>query len=146
MKQGNTVPCRRAATPTIISTAFPKDAFRRPERVSPSLSDNCSVASPNSCRIRKKKRLIAENRRREKSPSGVGSHYLCKRHNGDEAEREPQGGIPIEMVRDEAQRNKHEQDVRPGSKQEILVGFDPSRLAFRDAKEANDSLRIRMSV
>lgn len=38
----------RAAIPTMISTAFPNEAFRRPESVWPSFNDNCSVASPNS--------------------------------------------------------------------------------------------------
>ena len=42
--------CRRAATPTIISTAFPKEAFSSPDRVWPSLSDIWSVAVPKSCR------------------------------------------------------------------------------------------------
>ena len=34
--------------PTIISTALPKEAFNRPERVWPSLRDSWSVAVPRS--------------------------------------------------------------------------------------------------
>ena len=34
---------------TMISTAFPNDAFKRPERVWPNFNDSCSVAVPSNC-------------------------------------------------------------------------------------------------
>ena len=50
------------------------------------------------------------------------------------------------MVREEAQRNKHEQDVDPGSKEEKLEGLDPPRLVTRDSEEVYDSLLERGSA
>ena len=43
-------PCKSAAMPTIISTAFPKDALRSPDNSSPRFMDSWSVAVPNSWR------------------------------------------------------------------------------------------------
>ena len=43
-----TSPCIKAVIPTMISTAFPNDALRRPERVWPSFRESCSVAVPRS--------------------------------------------------------------------------------------------------
>lgn len=43
------LPLMRAAIPMIISTAFPKEAFNKPDKVCPSLTDSWSVASPRSC-------------------------------------------------------------------------------------------------
>lgn len=42
-------PCKRAAIPTMISTALPNDALSNPERVCPSFIESCSVAVPRSC-------------------------------------------------------------------------------------------------
>jgi hypothetical protein len=50
------------------------------------------------------------------------------------------------MVRDEAQRNKHEQDVYPGAKKEKHEGPDPPRLVIRDSEQVYDSLLVRGSV
>jgi len=50
------------------------------------------------------------------------------------------------MVREEAQRNKHEQDVDPGSKKEKLGGLDPPRLVTRDSEDVYDSLLERGSA
>lgn len=41
-------PWSKAATATMISTAFPKDAFNNPARVGPNGLASCSVASPRS--------------------------------------------------------------------------------------------------
>lgn len=105
---------------TMISTAFPKEAFRRPERVCPSFNDSWSVASPNSCKSREN-RSITENdgEKTQIAGLGVGLRYLRERHNCDEAEQEPQASIPVKVVRNKAQRHKHEQDVHPGPKEEI---------------------------
>ena len=47
------------------------------------------------------------------------------------------------MVRDEAQRDKHEHNVRPRPEKEKLVGLNPSRLIFRYAEKADDAFLIR---
>jgi hypothetical protein len=108
----------------MISTAFPKDAFKRPERVWPSLNDSWSVASPNN--YTQKPTKTGERSKTEdakKARQGVDRHYLGKGHDSNETEREPQGSIPVEMVRDKAEGDKHEQEVRPRSKEEISERF-----------------------
>jgi hypothetical protein len=35
--------------------------------------------------------------------------YLCERDNSDKAEREPERSIPVELVRDDAQRHEEEE-------------------------------------
>ena len=74
--------------------------------------------------------------RKKKSVSGVGrdARYLCQGHDSDETEREPECSIPVEIVRDEAERDEHEQDVRPSAKKEIFVRLNPPGSALRDAK------------
>ena len=52
----------------MISTAFPKEAFKRPERVWPSFNESWSVATPNSYKTRKH-RSTTENDARAK-PGG----------------------------------------------------------------------------
>ena len=47
------------------------------------------------------------------------------------------------MVREEAQRDKHEHDVRPRPEKEEFVGSNPSWLVFRYAEEADDTFFIR---
>lgn len=42
------LPCNKAAIPTMISTAFPNDAFNRPAHVEPNLMDISSVETPRS--------------------------------------------------------------------------------------------------
>ena len=49
--------------PTMISTAFPKEAFKRPESVWPSLSESWSVATPNSYTIQIKSRSTTKSTR-----------------------------------------------------------------------------------
>lgn len=96
--QKRVVPWRRAATPTIISTAFPKEAFSSPDRVWPNLSDIWSVAVPRSCRNFVSgtfdcARLFA---------------HRCQRHDGDKAKTETVGRVPVQMFCDEAQGNEYE--------------------------------------
>jgi hypothetical protein len=45
-----TSPSRRATMPTMISTAFPKVAIKRPASVCPRDRDTSSVASPSNCK------------------------------------------------------------------------------------------------
>ena len=71
--------------------------------------------------------------------------YLGKGHYGYETEREPQGSVPVEVVRNEAQWDKYEQDVHPRSKKE-LEGLDPSRLIVGHGKDLYESLPIREPV
>jgi hypothetical protein len=70
-------------------------------------------------------------------------YYLGEGHNSDETEREPQGSVPVEVVRDEAQRDEHEHDVHPRSKEEELEGLDPARLIFGHGKELYETFAIR---
>ena len=46
------------------------------------------------------------------------------------------------MVRDEAQRDKDEQEVEPRAKQEKFVGLDPSGLIIRYNEELRESLPV----
>lgn len=103
--------CRRAATPTIISTAFPKEAFSSPDRVWPSLSDIWSVAVPRSCR-----RFVSE-----KSDYARVLAHRRQRHNCDKTEAETVRSVPFQVFGYEAQGNKYEQHVEPGAKEEETV-------------------------
>ena len=138
IKKGNkeTIPWSKAAIPTMISTAFPKEAFNRPERVWPSFNDNWSVATPNSYNTRKNRSNDAHKTRDE-------LRYLGEGHDSNEAEREPQGGIPTEMVGDEAQRDEHEHNVQPRAKEEKPVGSDPPWLVFGYTEETDNALLVR---
>ena len=115
-------PCISAATPTMISTALPKDALSRPESVWPSFIDICSVASPSSCvrRISRHTRPIRL----------VSATHLGKGHDSDEAERESQRRVPVEVVRDEAQGHEDEQHIDPRAEPEVLVRLEPARFTL----------------
>lgn len=52
----------------------------------------------------------------------------------------------MEVVGNETEGDEDEEDVRPGSKEEIFVGFYPPGLVFRDAEEGNDSVLVRRSA
>ena len=52
----------------------------------------------------------------------------------------------MEVVCDKAQRNEHEGQVHPRAKKEKPEGFDPARLIFGHAKEADETLLVRESV
>lgn len=56
--------------------------------------------------------------------------YRGQGHNRDEAEAKAQGGIPVQEVREEAERDEDEEDVHIGAKEEELVRLQPRRLAF----------------
>ena len=129
----------------MISTAFPKEAFKRPERVWPSFNDSCSVATPNSYNDRKH-RSATETTRAKSGRGWGGVADLCEGHNSNKTEREPQGGIPIQVVREEAQGDKYEHNVQPRAEEEKPEGFDPTRLVFGDSEEANDALLVGESV
>lgn len=74
------------------------------------------------------------------------SRYLGEGHNSDEAEREPQSGIPTEVVGEEAQGDEYEHDVKPRAQEEKPVGLDPPWLAFGYAEDASDALLVRESA
>lgn len=56
--------------------------------------------------------------------------YCGQGHNRDEAEAKAQGGIPVQEVREEAERDEDEQDVQIRAKEEELVRLQPRRLAL----------------
>ena len=47
----------------------------------------------------------------EHSGATVEMTYSSQRHDRDEAERKPECSIPVEEVRDEAERNEEEEDI-----------------------------------
>lgn len=56
--------------------------------------------------------------------------YCGQGHNRDKAEAKAEGGIPVQEVREEAERDEDEEDVDIGAKEEELVGLQPGRLSF----------------
>lgn len=97
--------------PTMISTALPNVAFNKPESVSPSLTDSWSVHVPRSYSGSKE----VQNKVSDESGGGTD---CSQRHNGDEAEREPEASIPVQAVRDAAEGDEHEQYVQPRAEEE----------------------------
>ena len=80
--------------PTMISTAFPKLAFKRPAKVCPRDRDISSVASPSNCGD--SVRLIASSRT---SGSSTEVTHFGKGDDRNETESKAQGRVPIEIVR-----------------------------------------------
>ncbi len=62
------------------------------------------------------------------------SAYLCEGHDGEEAEAETEGGIPIEIMGDGAERDKDEEDIEVGCAEIPVEGRAPAGLAFSDEK------------
>lgn len=110
--------------PTMISTALPKDALSSPERVCPSLSESWSVAVPSSYTNHNSRAFS----RRSGVRSGVAMTYRGQGHDRDKAEGEPEGGIPVEEVREEAEGDEEEEDVDIGAKEKELVRLPPGGL------------------
>lgn len=51
----------------------------------------------------------------------MGLTYSSQRHDGDEAEGETEGSIPVEGMGDDAEGDEDEEDVEVGAKEEVLV-------------------------
>ena len=85
--------CNSAATPTIISTAFPKEALSRPESVWPSCKESWSVASPSNCDRRKP--VVAKSQTCKAILDGLGVTHFCKGDNRNEAKSKSQCSVPI---------------------------------------------------
>lgn len=72
--------------------------------------------------------------------------YLCERHDGEEAEAEAEGSIPVEVMSDGAERDEDEEDIKVRCKEEPLEGLAPARLAvgLDEADEARDQTGRRV--
>lgn len=55
---------------------------------------------------------------------------LCEGNYCEEAEGEAQGGVPVEMMGQEAQGNEEEEDIEPGLENKVLEGRDPGGVLF----------------
>ena len=95
--------------PTMISTAFPNVAFKRPARVCPRDRDISSVASPSNCRGGggDSVRLTTKVRGRPEDRTEVTVTHFGKGDDREEAESKAQGRVPVEIV--SGRGDRHEQ-------------------------------------
>ena len=66
------------------------------------------------------------------------SAYLCEGHDGEETEAETEGGIPVEIMGDCAERDEDEEDIEVGGEEIPIEGRAPAGLPF-GLEEAHDA-------
>jgi hypothetical protein len=123
--------------PTIISTAFPKEALRRPASVWPRLNDICSVESPRSY-LDRRMETPKDKGQTGQGREGNANRDLGKGHDSEEAERKAQSGIPVEVVGDDAERDEDKEDVEVRLEEVPAEGLGPGGLAV-GLDEADDA-------
>jgi hypothetical protein len=78
------------------------------------------------CRITKQ---LPEPNFQTQLPVKTHVSYLCQRNNCQEAERKPEFGIPVAVVRDSTKRDKNKEDIEP-TNEEKLHRISPGGFAF----------------
>ena len=57
--------------------------------------------------------------------------YCSEGHDSDKAEGKTKGGVPVQEMRADAQRDEDEHDIQPRAKEEESEGGEIGRFAFR---------------